>query len=180
MNIERRSRPGSTIDGFVLVVGRDWVLLSKTTEGGYFDGHAAIRISDIKRARPDRSFQSDFARTQPDWPPSLPLRREDLDLDSTKSMLRSLLVAGHMIGIERDLRVEAIWIGVPDGLTKKFLYLWEVTPQATWHEAPLGYKLKTIRTVIFDDRYQTALAAMAGNSPADAASDWAHDLEKMR
>lgn len=151
-----------------------------TAEGGYSDGYAAIRISDIKSVRPDRSFQSAFAKTRPEWPPVLPFLSGDLDLDSTKGMLRSLLVPGHVIGIERDLRVDATWIGVPDGLTRKFLYLWEVTPQATWHEAPQGHRLKTITTVIFDDRYRTALAAMAGDSPADASSDWAHDLEKLR
>jgi hypothetical protein len=149
------------------------VLLSKTAEGGHFDGYAAVRISDIKSLRPDRSFQSDFAKTRSEWPPAPPSASTDLDLDldTTKGMLRSLLAPGHMIGIERNLRVDGIWIGVPYDMTKKFLYLWEVTPQATWNEAPLGYRLKTITTVIFDDRYQTALAAMAGSPPADAAGD---------
>lgn len=171
VNIRRRSRPGYTIDGFVLAVGRRWVLLSKTTEGGHFDGYAAIRISDIKNVRPDRSFQSDFAKTRPEWPPALPSARGRLDLDTNRGMLRSLLAPNHIAGIERNLRVDATWIGVPYDMTKKFLYLWEVTPQATWNEAPFGYRLKTITTVIFDDRYQTALAAMAGDPPADAASD---------
>src|SRR5689334_1133165 len=92
MKIRRRSRPGYTIDGFVLAVGRQWVLLSQTTAGGYLDGYAAIRISDVKSVRPDRSFQSEFAKTRPEWPPALPPVSTEPDLDGTKRMLRSLLV----------------------------------------------------------------------------------------
>ena len=180
MKIRRRSRPGYTIDGFVLAVGRQWVLLSQTTAGGYLDGYAAIRISDVKSVRPDRSFQSEFAKTRPEWPPALPPVSTEPDLDSAKRMLRSLLVTGHLVGIERDRRLDGMWIGVPGGLTKKFLYLWEATPQATWDKGALGYKLKTITTVIFGDHYQTALAAMAGEPPAEAARDWLHDVEKIR
>lgn len=179
MKIRRRSRPGYTIDGFVLAIGRRWVLLSQTSDGGHMNGYAAIRISDVQSIRPDRSFRSEFAKTRPDWPPTLPPVSTELDLDSTKGMLRSLLVPGHLLGIERDRRHDAMWIGVPDGLTKKLLYLWEVTPRATWDEGALGYRLKTITSVVFGDQYQAALAAMAGEPPAQAASDWLHDLVKI-
>jgi hypothetical protein len=172
VRIRRHSRPSYTIDGFVLAVGNNWVLLSRAMEGGYFDGHAAIRIRDIKRLRRDTSFQPEFAKTQPGWPPSLPTIHENLDLDSTRGMLRSLLRKNHVIGIERDKRVDGIWIGVPNELRKRWLYIWEVDSYGRWHDEPLGYKVATITTVIFDDHYQTALRAVAGDPPLDASADW--------
>lgn len=175
VRIRRHSRPSNTINGFVVAVGTNWVLLSRTMEGGYFDGHAAIRVRDIKQVRLDTSFQPQFAKTQPEWPPSLPTTNTPLDLDSTRGMLRSLLRENHVFGIERDKLVDAIWIGVPNELTKRWLYIWEIDTKAHWDDAPLGYKVGTITTVIFDDRYQTALRATAGDPPREASADWSLD-----
>ena len=170
--LRRHSHPYYTINGFVLAVGRSWVLLSRAMEGGYFDGFAAIRIRDIKQLRRDTSFQPEFAKTRPEWPPTLPTIEGNLDLDSTHGMLRSLLRGDHVYGIERDKRVDAIWIGVPNELRKRWLYVWEVDAQGRWHDSPLGYKVGTITTVIFDDHYQTALRAIAGDPPSEASADW--------
>lgn len=172
VKIQRRSRPNYTVDGFVLAVGRDWVLLAATMDGGYFDGYAAIRISDVKSLRPDASFQSGFSKTQPEWPPFPPSSSDALDLDSTRGMLLSLLHKNRLVGIERDLSVDAIWIGVPNELSKRWLYLWEVDSKGAWDEEPLGYKIRTITMVRFNDHYQTALASMAGDPPPAASSDW--------
>lgn len=148
------------------------MLLAAIMEGGYFNGYAAIRLSDVKSLRLDGSFQAGFAKTQPEWPPSPPSTGEALDLDSTRGMLRSLLHENRLVGIERDLSVDAIWIGVPNQLSKRWLYLWEVDSKGVWHEEPLGYKIRTITTVIFNDHYQSALALMAGDPPPPASADW--------
>lgn len=157
----------------MIAVGKEWALLSRTMEGGFFDGHVAIRLSEIAGIRADGSFQSAFARTQPEWPPTPP-HGKPIDLDSTRGMLSSMLRAGELFGIERDKKYDATWIGVPHELTQPWLYMWEVSPDASWDEQPLGYRLRTITMVTINDHYQRGLTAIAGPAPAHASpSDWA-------
>ena len=177
VKVRRLSRPSYTIDGFVLAIGDDWVLLSKVMDGGYFDGYAAIRIADIKNVDVDKSFQSRFAQTRPEWPPTAPPSNGPVDLDSTRGMLTTLLQPDRLFGIERNKSYDALWIGVPNELRKRWLYLWEVDSRGRWDEEPLGYKLSTITTVVFDDHYQTALTATAGRPPVGASADWPTAIE---
>ena len=59
-----------------------------------------------------------------------------------------------------------MWIGVVHEITKPWLWLREVRPDATWHKRPRGYELRRITKVSVSDRYLTALAAIAGTEPA--------------
>lgn len=174
LQLTRVSRPGQHIDGFVVAVGQRWVLLARVMDGGFFDGHVAIRFREIGKVRPDRSFQSAYARTQPEWPPGPPADTEALDLDTTTGVLTSLLKPGAIFGIEQDRKYDAIWIGVPHQLTKHWLYMWEARPDASWHDKPRGYRLNRITLIVFGDHYQTGLSAMADPPPEGASDDsWA-------
>lgn len=174
VRLARVSRPGQHVDGFVVAVGRRWVLIARVMDGGFFDGHVAVRLREIGKVRPDRSFQSTFARTQPEWPPAPPAGIDALDLDTTAGVLTSLLKPGVIFGIEQDRKYDAIWIGVPHQLTKRWLYMWEARPNASWHDEPRGYRLKRITLVVLGDHYQTGLSAIA-DPPPEGASDesWA-------
>lgn len=132
LRLDRNSRPSQTVEGFVVAVGQQWALLQRTMAGGFFDGHVAMRLDEIGGVREDSSFESTFARTRPEWPPSPPQNRE-LDLDTTTRMLTSLLRAGELFGIERNKKYDAKWIGAPNELTQRWLYMWEVRPDARGH-----------------------------------------------
>ena len=174
VRITRRSARSYTIDGFVIAVGKKWVLLQRTMGGGFFDGHVAIRLSDVERVRDDTSFESRFARTRPQWPPAAPPLMRARDLDTTAGMLVSLLASDQLVAIERSKSTGATWIGRPYALERKRFYLWEVNPQAEWHEEPLGYRLRSITTVVLNDHYQRGLGAIAGEPPVAAIdSPWA-------
>ncbi|GIF22351.1 hypothetical protein BJ973_002674 [Actinoplanes tereljensis] len=56
------------------------------------------------------------------------------------------------------------WIGVAAEITRGWLWLQEVRPNATWCKRPSGYKLRRITKVFVSDRYLTALAAIAGTA----------------
>jgi hypothetical protein len=173
LRIALASRPGQMVDGFVVAVGNKWALLQRTMSGGFFDGHVAIRLREIAAIRNSSSFESSFARTQPEWPPAAPARPTTLDLDTTSGMLTSLLLPGELFGIERNKKYDATWIGVPDELTRHWLYMWEVRPDATWHERPFGYRLRTITMVTINDHYQRGLAVVADEPPIDhSAPPW--------
>lgn len=170
LQLDRVTRPVETINGFVLAVGTKWALLQCTMDGGFFDGHIAIRLDEISGIRNDAGFQSAFARTRPEWPPSAPREAAVPDLDSTFGMLATVLRPDELAGIERNNRRGAKWIGVPDELTKHWMYMWEVRPDATWHDRPTGYRLGSIVMVTINDHYQRALAATAGPHPLDPSS----------
>lgn len=161
-----------TTDGFVLAIGRKWVLLAKTTEGGFFDGHVAIRLSAISEVRVDTGFQPRFARTQVEWPPGLPPGVVDPDLDTTEAMLSTLLVANRLVGLEPDGTV--IWIGIPYRLRGRSIALWEVDPKARWADKPRRHPLRQLVTVQLGTQYLRGLAAMTGPPPGKAQdSPWA-------
>jgi hypothetical protein len=173
VQLARPCAPGETIGGFVVGLGHRWVLLAQITDGGYFDGHVAVRLRDIATVRPDRSFQSAFSRTQSQWPPMPPPGRDGIDLDTTTGLLRTMLTADELVGIEKDRPAECLWIGLPDEILGKWFYLWEVRPDGTWEDRPLGYRRRRLSTVAIGGRYQRALATIAGDPPPEAyAAPW--------
>lgn len=162
VRIERKPRFADRLDGFVLAVGEKWALMARTAEGGHFDGAVFFRVKDVRRVRKDRSFEGTFARTQPEWPPTVDFT---FDLGSTTDVLNGLASLDVIVGIEKDHERSAIWIGRIDEINRKTLWLHEVRPDASWHEAPLGYRLKAITTVSLASRYLNALTTIAGTRP---------------
>ncbi|ROR80294.1 hypothetical protein SAMN06295974_2546 [Plantibacter flavus] len=172
VKLNRMSAPYETLEGFVVAIGRKWVLVAPIASGGFFDGYAVIRVREIARVRFDRSFQRRFSETRPEWPVNPPPGRPMPDLDSTRGMLRSFLAKGVLCAIERRNKPDLMWVGVPDQLRRHWLYLLEVRSDATWHAGPLGYRLRTITLVRMGDQYLRALAAVAGLAPVEAGSSW--------
>ncbi|WP_104273614.1 hypothetical protein [Rathayibacter sp. AY1D9] len=167
VRIWRGSKRDETIEGFVVGVGRKWTLVTPMTTGGFFDGYAAILLTDISRARPYETWEHRFSRTRPEWPPRPPAGRPAMDLDSTSGMLATFLQPGVLLSIERKKPRGPLWVGVPNELTRKWFYLWEVDSNANWHPEPLGYKPRTITLVKTGDRYLRGLTVVADPPPSE-------------
>jgi hypothetical protein len=153
--VDRSPKHSNKIDGFVVAIGTRWVLIAQTMNGGFPDGHVAVRLRDISAVRTDTSFESRLARTLPEWPPSPP--SSSIDLDSTAGVVHGLGADNVLIGVEKEKTLYAQWIGVVDEISSGKLWLWEVRPDATWHDEPLGYKLKEITSAWVGNRYLTGL-----------------------
>ena len=164
VRISRSPRNADRVVGYVLGVGSKWVLISQTGDGGYFDGLVAIRLKEVLQVKADTSFEGRFAQTQPQWPPTAPA---GIDLGTTGGLIKSLSQVSPLIGVEQERRHSSAmeWVGVVDEVRDGWLWLHEVRPDATWHEQPLGYRLKRITKVEIADRYLTALATVAGTVP---------------
>jgi hypothetical protein len=163
VRIDRKPKFADRLYGFVIQVGKQWVLLAQTSDGGYSNGYVAFRIGDIKKIKRDRTFQTKYAQAQPEWPPKF---SRALGLESTTDVLVGLGASGVLMGIQKENQRHAMWIGTFDEILGKFFYLHEVRPDATWHPAPLGYKLKAITTVEIETHYLVALATIAGAGPS--------------
>jgi hypothetical protein len=162
IRVERAPKFADRLDRFVVAVGDKWALMAQSSDGGFFNGYVALRLSDVKWINRDTTFETAFAKTQPEWPPVCPF---EVDLNSTSRVLEGLGHDGELIGIQKDNERSATWIGKLEEVRKRVVYLHEVRPNATWHSAPLGYKLKAITTVEVATHYLRGLVAIAGSSP---------------
>ena len=164
VRIKRSPRNTDRIDGIVVGVGSKWALIADTGDAGFFEGWVAIRVKDVVKVKKDSSFRERFAQTQPEWPPTAPA---NLDLDTTAGLLNGMSAISPLLAIEQERRFHSqmAWIGVVDEVTRRWLWLHEVRPNATWRRRPLGYKLRRITKVYIANRYLTALAAIAGTEP---------------
>ncbi|MFJ2368737.1 hypothetical protein [Microbacterium sp. NPDC087665] len=158
LRIERKPKFADRVDGIVLRIGKRWVLLAQTTDGGYFDGCIVLRLRDVARVTPDETFAQEFVKMQPEWPPSFPL---DVDLNDAASALGGFTRQGELLGIQKENERSAIWVGTLDQVTPRYIYLNEVRPDATWHPRPLGYKLRSITRAEVGTRYLFGLSAIA-------------------
>lgn len=167
MVLRRRSEPGARYSGYVLAVGAKWVLLARVADGGFFDGHIAFRITDLKHARLDRTFESQAARLRPEWPPRAPdwLVGVDVGLDRTRDALRAFGADGALIAVQKDRRPDGLWVGIVDEIRRHWLYLWEVQPSGEWKDRPLGYRIRRIAAIERGGQYLRGLADVAGTEP---------------
>jgi hypothetical protein len=122
----------------------------------------ALRIAQVKSVAPDDSFAARHARLLPEWPPRSPVAQEALT--SAGDVIRALSSTGAIIGIQREEKRRGLWIGVPEEIAPKWLWLDEIRPDASW-KGPLGYKLKSITAIEVGTRYLTALERVAGTTP---------------
>jgi hypothetical protein len=162
IRVDRVPKFADRLSGFVVAVGDEWALMAQSSDGGFFNGYVAFRLSDVKRITRDKTFETAFAKTRPEWPPVYPY---EVSLDSTSDALEGLGRGGALIGIQKDNERSATWIGTLYEMRKRVVYLQEVRPDAIWHPAPLGYKLKAITTIEVETHYLHGLAAIAGTGP---------------
>lgn len=163
VRVERKPKFADRLDGFVVLVGERWALMAQISDGGFFNGYVAFRIRDVKRIKKDRTFETDFAKTRAEWPPSYP---HEIGLGATADVIAGLSRGAELLGIQKEDERSAIWIGKVYEIVKPWVYLLEVHPDATWYDEPLGYRLKAITTVEVDTNYLVGLTAIAGSEPA--------------
>lgn len=136
-------------------------------DGGYSNGLIAVRVRDVSTVATDRSFETEFARTQPQ--PAADVLAT-IDLDRTGQAIGTMSKLAFLVGIERDrVLSDSIWIGEYVGKRGKWFGLHEVRPDATWHRKPLYYRLKTVTSIAVSSHYLTALAVVASDRPGQAS-----------
>lgn len=151
-------------DGIVLDVSADWVLLARVTDFR-LDGWTAIRLNSIDEVT--RTGHGGTIRR------ALELHGErpepiSVDLSSPAEIIRSFARRSPLVTIHREKqRPDACWIGRPERLTKKALFLLQVDPRATWFARPTRYTLASITRIEIDGFYERTLHELAGNPPVD-------------
>jgi hypothetical protein len=153
------------MDGYVVAVGAEWLLLAVLDDAIVLDGHAALRVEDVRRVR-SRST-SDMVQqaltVREHWPPTPPAVQ--VDLDSTRGLLTSLMTQPLVTVHPENEDADICFVGAPAGLGDRSLRLLEVTPRAVWNSRPTKYRLDDITRVEIGGRYEQALLSVAGPAP---------------
>jgi len=161
-----RGKDVDRVDGYVVSVGAEWVLLAYLDGAIVFDGHTALRVEDVRHVRhlPNADMVRQALTLRGQWPPAPP--PEALDLDDVRGLLTSLaaqpLVAVHLEHDDPD----SCWIGAPAGLGDRSLRLLEIMPSAVWNTRPTKHRVERITRVGIGGRYEDALLSVAGPPPA--------------
>lgn len=156
------------LDGFVVGVGRSWVLLQVLDEAIVLDGYAAVRIDDIHKVKPRPN--PEFVRRALGVRGGLPCPLEPaLPLDRTGDLLRAAGAAFPLLSVHQEYTDPGVFfVGAVTGWRRKQLRLSEIGPDARWRAEPTWWSLRQLTRIDVGGRYEQALWAVA--SDADQVS----------
>ena len=165
VRVSRSIRRSDEIDGFVVGLGQEWMLLAVLDDSIRLDGYAALRLRDVstveRRGGPD-TFVGKALRVRGEWPPV----GVDVDLDGVGELIRTASDVAPLVTlhIEED-DPTVCFIGRPVRVTSRSVHLLEITPEAEWEEQPTRWAFPEITRVDFAGRYEEALALVGGPRP---------------
>ncbi|MEP7053775.1 MAG: hypothetical protein ABI912_00825 [Actinomycetota bacterium] len=120
-------------EGYVVAIGRKWLLLRVFDHSIFLDGYSAVRRADVTGVQ--RGKNGKFVRRalelQGAWPPSPP--PGEVSLETTRLLVET---AGRLMPLvtlhveRRDPQV--CYIGVPVVFRPRAVGLRQITPKATW------------------------------------------------
>jgi hypothetical protein len=156
-----RSVSSDPIEGFILAVGKEWMLLAALRDDISLDGFCVVRIEDIEEIEQRLASQRFVRRAltlQRAWPPTGP----SVDLDTTGAMVAGVSSLNRTLslfteGIDEDL----CFIGVPIGQTSTSLGLSEIRYTAEWEDDPTEWDFADITRVDFGEKYAARLLEVA-------------------
>lgn len=167
LRVVRSIDGADVLEGFVLGLGKKWVLLARLGDAS-LDGFVAVRLDDLARVQPIRSgsFYPRLLMLRGQWPPESGVA---LNLDSTDTIVRTAAAAAAALPlltlyIERD-DPDVCFIGVPVQIADKSVWLQEVNHQAVWDDTLSRWRYAEVTRLGFRGRYESALLEVAGPPP---------------
>lgn len=160
------------IEGFIVDIGRQWVLLAVLDPMIVLDGFAALRIEDIHAVNVQNN--SDSIRQALElrglWPPSPP--QAPVALSDVRALLSSAAGASPTVTMHLDeTDPDCCYIGALRDMDTNHVALLEVTPSAEWDPEPTLYLLDEVTRVDIGGKYEEALFAVAGPPPSQSRPD---------
>lgn len=159
-----RRKGWDRLDGSIVSRSSKWLLVAIEYDAG-FDGHALVRVSDVRRiqAYPSSTFIERALDADGHWP--LPLL-EGVDLSSTRAALRSRAASQPLLAVysENDHPDECL-IGVPRVFGRREFRLQNVGTDAEWDAEDSFHRYGSVSRIDVGNAYERRLAAVAGPAP---------------
>jgi hypothetical protein len=163
VRITRTVVPNEALDGIVLDLAPDWVLLAQLRGGGYFDGYCIVRRADLRRVETRTTFLP-FLREHQPWPPAKPAG--SVDLSGPHTFIADAARYASVVSLyEEARRPDMCWIGSPEDWGEKSAWILTIEPDATWDGFITRFKFKHLTRVDFADDYNNAVLTLAGPKP---------------
>jgi hypothetical protein len=158
VRIVRAIRGSDRLEGFVVGLGREWLLLHLLNPAMFLDAYTALRVGDIKKieflgdsfaARALKSFNDE------------PTKPDRVRLVSAKAIASSAAKSFPLITLHMEERdPSTCYIGIPARASVSAIALREIDPEAIWHNEVTTWSVDEITRVEFDGRYERALVAV--------------------
>jgi hypothetical protein len=159
-----RRKGWERLDGSIVACSSKWLLLAIEYDAG-FNGHAVVRVSDVRRIEPypSSNFIERALAREGHWP--LP-QLAGVDLSATRKVLESLGGSDVLVAIhyEQDHPNECL-IGVPRGFGRKEFRLQNVGTNAQWDDEDSVHRYRSVSRIDVGNAYARRLAAIAGPPP---------------
>jgi hypothetical protein len=162
VRLSRSIRHGDKVDGFVVGLGSQWVLLAKLDLNMYLDGYAALRLSDVakvKRRGGPGTFVGRALAARGQWPPV----GVDVSLDSVTDLIADAAELAPLVTLyieEED--PDVCFIGRPVRFGRRSVRLLEINPEADWANRPTKWRFDDLTRIEFGGRYEEALMLIGG------------------
>jgi hypothetical protein len=159
VQFQRCVPPAATEHGFVVGIGRRWVLFHMVKDAIAVDGYQAVRHRDIARARREpRTFPERLLALRGEGP----IIPAGIDLDRTRDLLRTATEQHRIVAVHPEYdEPEICYVGAAGGFRDSTFRLQEISPEAEWLAKRYRYRYKSISRVDFDGAYERALLELA-------------------
>jgi hypothetical protein len=167
--VRKRLKKDDDIDGYVLQVGPDWVLLAALSQTVYLDGWEVVRISDINEVE----FRSEESRRYIDRAVGelaadgrAPGELSVTSLGRSRATLRSMVKAAPLLTFHCEARYPGeMYVGSVLSTGKKKLRVQFIDPSGEWDDYVRGFRLADVTRVSVGGRYNDALARFGDRRP---------------
>lgn len=158
-------RRSNKVEGFVVAVGKVWVLLAVLDPNVDLDGYAALRLDDVskveRRGGPD-TFVGRALAARGQWPPVT----VDVNLDDVADLLRTASDVAPLVTVHIEEDDPTVcYVGRPVRYSKRSVHMLDITPEAVWEKEPTEWPFVMLTRVEFGGRYEDALALVGGPPP---------------
>ena len=162
----RRWVPDSDgLEGFVVGIGKKWVVLQRLSYRIAFEGWQLLRLKDIQAVSidPDADcFEVKALKARALWPPTTP----ELHLDDVVGALQSAASATTVISVFDEFdRPDVCWIGAVTSVDESKLQLLEVNTRGGWARKARSFDPADVTRLEFGGGYEEALSLVAGPPP---------------
>ena len=156
------------VDGYVVALSDDWVLLARANGELGSDGWTALRIRDIfsidKLAEGDSDVQARVLAARGGWPPAAP---QVCLINDLPGVVRTAQGASPLVAVHREMaRPDSVWVGVVRAVDAEHLSILELDSNAVWETLTTVFDSDDVTRVDFGGEYVTNLALVMGSAPS--------------